>query len=264
MKKRILALLIGILLLTTLCWSPAFADTLDDITFNSGTMFSVGIGNGQNFTYVVRGLVGGSKVTISDPANIHWTSSNPSLVSLSSGTGATVTISSASSGSGSVVITATYGSLSVHSDVLVANGYVYDKVTNITVTVKFNPNNSADAFTKTLSEVNNFSLKDVFGSGFNDSGVKKDKVTALHALLFALEEKYDPQGVSDGWDWVSANVVLTYNGAYVFTIRGCTNWWTYYIQTSPPNGAWSFPSVAASQYVMNNGYAEEWRFVQGW
>ncbi len=256
MPRRITIFVLMLALLMTFCGSPVFADSIDDITFDSGTMFSVGLGNSQTFQYVLKGLSGSSKVTIPDPSNISWTSSNPSLASLSSSTGDTVTITTASSGSGSVVITAYYGAMSVHSDVLVANGYVYDDADNITA--KLTISGSA-IFTKPLAKVNNFSLKTVFGTGFNDSGVKKDKVTALHALLYALEEHYDAGGVADGWDWVPSNVVITYNGAYVYSISSYANNWTYKIQTTP-SGTWVMPGVAASQYVMNDNYQMEWRF----
>jgi hypothetical protein len=98
--------------------------------------------------------------------------------------------------------------------------------------------------------------------GFDDSSVLKDSVTALHALLIALETEYNPGWVyGEEWEWCLAskrNVVIDYGGAYVYTIsdndRTYDNNWVYYIDGS-------MPGVAACQWALVGGEEEEWRFL---
>ncbi len=258
--KKIFSMVLVITLVLGFGGIQSFAVSIDDITFDNGTMFSVGLGINEEFTYTAKGLEGGSKVDISDPQNISWTTSNSSVVDfVGSTTGETVTVEAKSAGK--AVITATYNGMSVESNVFTANGYSYDYVQNISMQVI---GETTDNFTINIPFLNNFSLKDVFGSSYNDSGILKDEVTAMHALLYALEVYYDTEGLTDGWDWVSANVEVGYNGAFVSKIGADSNYgmtgWMYKIKPSGETN-WELPMISASQYVLGNGDQEKWGFV---
>jgi hypothetical protein len=124
-------------------------------------------------------------------------------------------------------------------------------VSDITVTVDGVHTN----FTLSGLEVPYFTLKQVYNDpDYPDSAVLHD-VTALHALLFALEKNeypdFDPETMP--WQWVPANVKITNNGAYVDTINGDANNWVYSVNGKYPG--------AACQYLLNPGDVEVWTFL---
>ncbi|MBF8982531.1 DUF4430 domain-containing protein [Lutibacter sp. B2] len=254
----------SLLLILTLVLSfagiSAFADGgIEKITFKDGSMFTVSLEEGDSFKYDIKGLAknpDGSyrKVDISDPQNITWATSNPSVVDFD-GSASGKIVSVEAGAEGKAKITATYNGMSVVSNVTVTPKSIKATVKNISVTVK---GEKTSTFTVDIASLDNFSLKKVYGNSYNDSGVMQDKVTALHAFLYALEEHYDAGGVADGWQWVPNNVVVGYNGAFVSKVGTDVNYgmtgWMYKV-----NG--ELPMHAASQHVMNKGDQERWGFA---
>lgn len=66
-----------------------------------------------------------------------------------------------------------------------------------------------------------FDLNNIYGSSFDDRNISKTTPTAMHALLYNLELKYDSDGTSNlqsenwDWDWVQANTTMGLCGTVV-------------------------------------------------
>ncbi|QZY55694.1 DUF4430 domain-containing protein [Crassaminicella profunda] len=272
--KKVFSLMLVLTLVLGLAGVQAFAaGGIEDITFNDANKFTIGTEVGELIEYTVKGLEvnDGSytKVEISDPQNIHWTTSNAAVVDFDgSASGAAVTVEAIEEGT--ATITATYNGMSVESHVTVSPKSSTATVKNVNMKVIFpgkdklqNPsqvsdNELLDSIDVTIPELTNFSLKDIYGSSYNDSAVMQDKVTAMHAFLYALEEKCDPEGHTDGWDWVRENVTVGYSGNFVSKVGVYENFgmtgWMYKVNNV-------LPMVGAAQYELKNGDQEKWGFA---
>lgn len=268
MKKnlsKVLSLVLVLAFAFSLMALQVSAGTITAITFDDPADFAIVRTVGATESIKVMGISGGSKVNIADVANISWTSTNTSIVKFLSGgvevnsISGTDTVTIKVVGTGRANVVAAYGGYTVPS-VVDSSTDSNTLATGIKLEVE---GKSTDHFTINNMNVPLFSLKAVFGPSYADSGVLQNKVTALHALLYGLERHYDPDysggvEVTDvnspawDWDWVSANVIVNYGGAYVFKVGTDVNWWVYQV-----NGV--SPSYGASQYVLPNNAFEYWK-----
>ncbi|MCT4621790.1 MAG: DUF4430 domain-containing protein [Marinisporobacter sp.] len=272
--KKVFSLMLVLTLVLGLAGVQAFAaGGIEDITFNDANKFTVSVRAGQQISYEVKGLVKNAagnyeKIDITDAQNIHWTTSNSSIVRLGSTSGKTAIVRAGRQGK--ATITATYNGMSIESHVTVMPKTSTATVKNVNMKVIFpskdklqNPsqvsdNELLDNIDVTIPQLTNFSLKDIYGQGYNDSAVMKDKVTAMHAFLYALEEKCDPEGHTDGWDWVRENVTVGYSGNFVSKVGVYENFgmtgWMYKVNNV-------LPMVGAAQYELKDGNQEKWAFT---
>ena len=255
MKKLLRSTLLLVFLL--LMAAPAFADTYPYLTFQDSEDFTIVKSIGDSESITARGLDSSyQKQTISNPANITWATSNASValfydevndVQVSTITGATVQVDLV--GQGEATITASYTCdnntvITCPANVVVerTSGPV-SQVSGIDVTIVGDPNGSGIDIDLTGDnndvDVPLFSLKDVFGSSFDDSDVLKMDPSGLHAALYALELEEDDDNITWGqpgwdWDWVPSHVTLLSQGSYIAEIDGDQYAWTYEINGVDP------------------------------
>lgn len=168
-------------------------------------------------------------------------------------------------GSGNATITVTYNPpngnpVSVSSYVVVENGQVISNISGVTTKVTGTVATTQLETTKTIPL---FSLKDIYGNSFDDSDVLKCTPTAIHAILYNLELKNDPDNAisindpSWDWDWVQENVTITSQGSYINgispDIASGTTGWQYSI-----NGVDGTKS--SSVVDLSNGINVHWDF----
>lgn len=164
-------------------------------------------------------------------------------------------------GSGDATVTVTYNPpngdpVSVSSYVVVENGQITSSVSNIDTVVA---GTVASTQLTNTGSVPLFDLNDVFGAGFDDADVLKETPTVLHALLFNLELKNDPDGATSitdsnwDWDWVSANVNITSQGSFVTNIGTDVNkypkGWQYKLNNASIQKASSVSDLTSSDDV---------------
>ncbi|QXM05257.1 DUF4430 domain-containing protein [Crassaminicella indica] len=266
--KKIFSFILVLTLVLSFAGVQAFAtENITDITFEDGNDFTLGKQLYDMEEIKVVGLTANhKKVAINDTKNIQWRTSNPGVVRFFDDNWNEVntingkdTVNVLIVGKGKAKIEVTYKGLYVHSNVYVSgNGEA--SVENIKMNVN---GEKTGKFEVKIQRLENFSLKNIYGRSYNDSGVMKDKVTALHAFLYALEYYHDSDGciaVTDpnwDWDWVSRNVKVGYNGAFVQKVGLDENYgmtgWMYKV-----NG--EMPMHAASQHELKNGDRELWFF----
>ncbi|MCT4620800.1 MAG: DUF4430 domain-containing protein [Marinisporobacter sp.] len=279
--KKVFSIMLVLTLVVGFAGVQAFAaEEITDITFADSRDFMIsdkGLYEEESLTLVglVKKVDGSyKKVKILDKENIKWTTTNPGVVKFYNDEYIPVgsisgkeTVTAVIIGGGKAKIHATYRGMSVYSNVTVKEDSNTVSVNNINMELKIKDDKIQDKkvkdFKLNIEKLDNFSLKDIYGQGYNDSGVKKDKVTALHAFLFALELKYDSDGCTRltdpawDWDWVSKNVKIGYNGSFVQEVGSFKNYgmtgWMYKVNNN-------MPMYAASQYELKSGDSELWFF----
>lgn len=262
--KKVFSLMLVLTLVLSLGGVSAFADgNMEYITFENGNMFSVNLEKNDTFSYEVKGLVKNAvtqkyeKVAITDPQNITWITPDSDVVSLSATSGERILITAKKIGQAKV--TATYNGMAVSSNVTVFDPSSSASVSNITVGIDGEKTNKNVVVT--IPTLDEFSLKDIYGQRYDDSGVAKGKVTALHGFLYALELKHDPDTPTTwDWDWVKRNVKVDYSGSYVSKVGadvayGMTGWLYKVNNVMDEN-------TGAAQYSLNNGDRLDWKFAE--
>ncbi len=240
MKKLFGSALLLVFLLALMA-TPAFAgaDNYPYLTFEDSADFTIVAPRISAESITARGLDANFvKQVISDPININWASSDTNVARVLPARGATVIVTARNVGR--ATITASYEC---------ADGTVIECPANVVVERRINPSTGVDDVEVTVLgdpagsgididltgddavDIPMFSLKDVFGSGFDDSDVLQMDPSALHALLYTLELTLgDGQTIPDwhnwNWTWVNSHgVVITSQGSYVQEIDGDVSGW---------------------------------------
>ncbi|SFG56882.1 protein of unknown function [Desulfotomaculum arcticum] len=267
--KKLLTLVIAFTLAFSLQAMPVFADDQDIVmlTLDDSKDFTVvGAADYKEGMKVVGLDSSYQKLTIQNQAGISWFTSDAAVAKFldedeeeqTSITG-TDTVTVLLTGPGRATITATFNGMTIDSNVMVEETTQDPDAENIDVQVV---GIDSESFTFNDLDVDLFSLKDdVFGSGFDDADVLKEDATALHALLYALELKYDPdEGEPWDWDWVAGNtnVVISSEGSYVEKIEDDVNdgttGWQYTVNNQDPG-------YAGSIYELNDGDSVVWEYT---
>jgi hypothetical protein len=260
--KKIFSIILTFAIMAA-CVPFAFADDpMVDITFRNADMFAVGLDVNETFEYEVVGLTSsGEKVPITDSEYVTWEIDDENVVTWFNHVDPTgsVTAKIVAVDYGNAVVTVTYDDgegnvFSVYSTVAVQSGPspTPATVTDIDVTV----DGISVNFDLSGLDVPYFTLKEVYNDpDYPDSAVLTTAVTALHALLFALEkEVYPTFDATTSWQWVPNNVVITNNGAYVYSIGTDVNNWVYTVNGSSPG--------AACQKPLEDEDVEVWTFLR--
>lgn len=260
MKKLLRGILLLVFLLA-LTATPAFAgaDTYPYLTFQDSADFTIVAPRISYEDITARGLDSTyTKQVISDPQNITWTSSDEDVALVVPDFGATAYVIALSEGQ--AVITASYTCADNTVIECPANVVVERRnnpvnlVQDVDITIVGDPNGSGINISRTKTGANPvdvplFSLTSIW-PGIDDADVLSTDPTALHALLYTLEEEMDDDNFTWGdpgwdWDWVPNNVVVTSQGAYIQAIGGDQYGWHFTV-----NGV--EPAYAASIYKVND------------
>jgi hypothetical protein len=235
MKKIYSLLLVMALVLCSMPGTFAATDPVayPNVTFADSSDFTIVRSNNTPESIKAMGLNSSWKkvsFTNAEIPYLTWKTSDPSVIQFDYWWifgAATISgrdqVSLKTKGDGEATITLTYnppnGSpVTVKSFVVVEGGQTISSISSITT--NFDGKTMND-FTKKGS-VPLFSLKDIYGQGFNDNDVLKKSPSALHALLYNLELKNGnhPSVTSISaagwnWDWVKKNVIIESEGSYV-------------------------------------------------
>ncbi|QXM05252.1 DUF4430 domain-containing protein [Crassaminicella indica] len=260
MKKVFSLTLVLMLVLGVFCVGAYAADSeINQLTLDDGSDFTVVKNIGQTETMTVKGLTSSwQKIDIVNKAGITWTTSNPSVAIFTEGVTVsgkdTVTVITV--GKGRAQIKAHFDGKEIYSNIVVEGNDTISLVEN----VKVQAAGDTITFDKT-TPVPLYSLKSVFGAGFNDADVLKKKPTAMHALLYALELKYDPDTKATwDWDWVRANVEVTSEGSFVTKIGSDRGDWTKGWQYKINNNS-KYEKQASSIYELKAGDIVKWELA---
>lgn len=170
---------------------------------------------------------------------------------------------------GASYITATYaptvaGTQSVSSYV-VSEFISTSSVSGINVSINGDQSGDISATNQTIPL---FSLDTVFDDpNYDDADVMQLSPTALHALLYVLENYHsaqDPAYSNDGytvndagyWDWVRENVTVESSGSYVSRIGADSYGWTFNYGNPP-----AYVDHAASATGLSSGNTVEFNFA---
>lgn len=218
-----------------------------------------------------------------DEQYVTWTTSDDDVVLFDDGVGEVDEIVGSDTAEvvlkeqGTAVVTATYDTptappVTVTSYIVVEDpNATPSPVTDIEVEVDFSVG-AEDVNGTPLTDINEeydevpyFSLEAIYGTSFDDANVLKKDVTALHAFLYALEIEFSTENENTpignfNWDWVSANVDISSQGAYVSAVGtddSATDWsrgWQFTVNTVDPG-------QAASVAPLSNGDNVTWGFL---
>lgn len=255
--KRSLSLLMVMIMVLGMTIMPTFAaGQLAMLTLDSDDFTIVGeIGDTKSIT-MTNGLDSSYQEVDIDGSKVQWDSSNLEIVEVTdvTHTDDTSTVEFKLKKAGEVKLTASYadsGVQSVHSNIVI-EGPAEGPVSNIEVTIVDETNNTT-LVSKTLGSVSAFSLKDVFGSGFDDADVLKNNPSALHALVDALDNAQ------------RNTLEITSQGTYIQKMLGLEGTWN-----SDTNSFWgwqykvngSIPDKAASIYQLEDDMTIEFFYAE--
>ncbi len=253
-----------------------FAATYQFISFTDSNDFTI-VKQDTGITENIS-VVGYKADYTSEPVNATWTTSNSNVAKflvngqeVVSATGSNVTVKLV--GVGEAVITATYDSLTVPSNIVVEDKNAVPKnVVPSDIVVNVDGIDAPDTiFNGNNGLITCFDIADVVNTkGQGSADVLTKDVTALHALLYALEVENDDDNVVDmtdpawDWDWVTpSRVTVSSEGTYVEKIAGDDGYTGY------PNG-WQFkvggvngtsPEKAASILKLEDNKSTAWKFT---